>query len=75
MHVATVMDLHAENGKVQAAACAALAMMALNSQEGKGLMEKSGALERLVTAMERHVQDRQVLAWACDPLCTGAVAV
>ena len=68
------MDVHAHNGAVQAAACAAFAMMALNSQEGKAQIVDAGAVQTLMAAMERHVQDRQVLDSFCERQCSVAVA-
>ena len=68
------MDVHAHNGAVQAAACAAFAMMALNSQEGKAQIVDAGAVQTLMAAMERHVQDRQVLDSFCERQRSVAVA-
>jgi hypothetical protein len=65
LHVVAAMDAHAKDGAVQAEACAALAMMALNSQEGKTQILDAGAFPRIAEAMEVHDEDRQVQAMAC----------
>ncbi len=72
VHVVAAMDAHAMDGAVQAAACAALAMMALNSQEGKTQISDAGAFSRITAAMDAHDEDRQVQGMACYAIMSAA---
>ena len=65
------MDQHIEDCKVQAAACSALAMIALNSQESKARYQEAGVVKRIVAAMRKHLTDRQVQGMACYALMSS----
>ena len=68
------MDRHIDDGKVQAAACSALAMIALNSQESKAAFREAGVVKRIVAAMRKHLTDRQVQGMACYSLMSSVNA-
>jgi predicted xylose isomerase-like sugar epimerase len=66
------MDAHLANGPLQAVACSALSMLALNSQEVKAMMEEQQALKRILAAMDSHLEDRQVQGMGCYALMSAA---
>ena len=70
--ILAVMDAHLANSPLQAVACSALSMLALNSQEVKAMMEEQQALKRILAAMDSHLEDRQVQGMGCYALMSAA---